>query len=298
MASKPRLARRTLAEGSAVRVLREMKIERLPVDPEAIAAHHNILVKPKPDTHDGVSGMLVKAGDAFGIMYATHIPSRGFQRFSIAHELGHYFIEGHPDQVLINGVHHSLAGFISADPFEQEADFFAAALLMPERPFRKELDKSPSGLDSIETLAKACQTSITATAIRYATVGRDGAAVILSSGNIIDCCFLSDGMKKAKGTTWLRKGTPVPPGTLTAKFNAQPENVRTAKRDAGHGLLNDWLGGDKVYRIQEEVIGLGQYGRTLTVLSCQQLSMDVLGDEDDDSFEESLVESWTPRFRR
>jgi len=34
-----------------------------------------------------------KAGDEFGIMYATKIPSRGFQKFSIAHEIGHYCIE-------------------------------------------------------------------------------------------------------------------------------------------------------------------------------------------------------------
>jgi Zn-dependent peptidase ImmA (M78 family) len=79
--------------------------------------------------------MLVKVGDQFGIMYATNIRRRGFQRFSIAHELGHYFIEAHATQLLVNGVHYSRAGFFSADPFEQEADHFAAALLMPERPF-------------------------------------------------------------------------------------------------------------------------------------------------------------------
>jgi hypothetical protein len=287
-----------LAEGTAARVLREMAITSLPVDPEAIAARHNILVKPKPDTHDGVSGMLVKAGDSFGIMYATRIPSRGFQRFSIGHELGHYFIDGHPEHVLVNGVHESHAGFVSPDPFEQEADFFAATILMPERPFRKELDKHEAGLDGIEALAKTCQTSLTATAIRYATVGRDGVAVILSSGNEIDCCFLSDGMKQAKGTTWLRKGTPVPSNTVTATFNARPANIRTAQRDVGRGRLNDWIGGDKVYSVKEEVIGLGHYGRTLTVLMCQKLSMDIDTGDSGELDEETLVESWTPRFRK
>ncbi|MGB8741579.1 MAG: hypothetical protein WCD52_15455, partial [Xanthobacteraceae bacterium] len=31
-------------------------------------------------------------GNAFGILYATHVPSEGFQRFSVGHELGHYFL--------------------------------------------------------------------------------------------------------------------------------------------------------------------------------------------------------------
>jgi Zn-dependent peptidase ImmA (M78 family) len=75
---------------------------------------------------DGVSGMLLRHGNNFGIVYATNIRSQGFQRFSISHELGHYFLPGHVDQILTEGVHVSRAGFITADPYELEADHFAA----------------------------------------------------------------------------------------------------------------------------------------------------------------------------
>jgi len=71
--------------------LRDEGITALPVDPFAIARSRDIEVKPKPDTAGGVSGMLLRHGNAFGILYATHIPSEGFQRFSVGHELGHYF---------------------------------------------------------------------------------------------------------------------------------------------------------------------------------------------------------------
>jgi Zn-dependent peptidase ImmA (M78 family) len=55
----------------------------------------------------------------------------GFRRFTIAHELGHYFIEGHVDAIFSEGsVHESRAGFISSSNFELEADHFAARLLM------------------------------------------------------------------------------------------------------------------------------------------------------------------------
>lgn len=296
--AKPRVARRSLAENSANAVLREMKIEGLRVDPEQIASDKGILVKPKPDTADGVSGMLVKVGDEFGILYATNIPSRGFQKFSIAHELGHYCIEGHADQLLASGAHYSHAGFVSADPFEQEADHFAAALLMPERPFRKMIEDHAPGLAAIEALRKACETSLTSTAIRYASLTPDGVAVILSTGDAIDWCFMSNGLKQAKGLSWLRKGTPVPGGTVTAAFNAKPENVRTGETDSGEGRLNDWLDGERVYKVTEEVAGLGQYGRTLTVLTSKVLSMRVELAGEDDEDEQDLIDSWSPRFRR
>jgi predicted transcriptional regulator len=296
VSTKPRLARKSLAEGSASLVLREMKIEGLRVDPADLATQKGILVQAKPDTAAGVSGMLVKAGDQFGIMYATNIPSKGFQKFSIAHELGHYCIDGHSDALLANGVHYSQAGFRSSDPFEQEADYFAAALLMPELAFRKEMNRHDPGLVCIEALRKACETSLTATAIRYAGLTRDGVAVILSSGETIDYCFMSEGLKEAKGISWIRKGTPVPDGTVTAAFNARPESVRTGERDGGDGRLNDWMGGERVYRVREDVLGLGQYGRTLTVLTCDGLSAEKESEYDNE--DDELIESWTPKFRR
>ncbi|HEY0329907.1 MAG TPA: ImmA/IrrE family metallo-endopeptidase [Rhodopseudomonas sp.] len=296
MSAKPRLARKSLAEGSASLVLREMKIEGLRVDPADLATRKGILVQAKPDTAAGVSGMLVKAGDEFGIMYATNIPSKGFKKFSIAHELGHYCIDGHSDALLANGVHCSHAGFRSSDPFEQEADYFAAALLMPELAFRKEMNRYDPGLACIEALRKACETSLTATAIRYAGLTRDGVAVILSSGETVDYCFMSEGLKEAKGISWIRKGTPVPDGTVTSAFNARPENVRTGERDGGDGRLNDWMGGERTYRVREDVLGLGQYGRTLTVLTCEGLSAEK--ESEYDSEDDELIESWTPKFRK
>ena len=298
MTAKPRLARRAIAQGTAALVLREMKIENFPVDPEEIANRKGIVVKPKPDTAEGVSGMLVKAGDQFGILYATNIRSKGFQKFCIAHELGHYCLDGHADALLSSGVHYSRAGFVSGDPFEQEADYFAAALLMPERLFKKSIDRYEAGLACIEGLCKQCETSLTATAIRYSGLTKDGVAVILSTGSSIDYCFMSDGLKGAKGTNWIKKGTPVPSGTVTADFNAQPENVRTGKKDAGEGRLNDWIGGDRTYNVHEQVVGLGQYGRTLTVLTCAALRAEKGYEDDDEEDEEELVERWTPRFRK
>src|SRR5262249_8815407 len=136
-----------MAKQKAENFLRQEGITTLPVDPFAIAASHNIEVKPKPDAAGGVSGILLRHGDMFGILYATHIKSEGFQRFSVGHELGHYFLDGHMDHVLPkDGIHTSHAGFVSADPYELEADQFAAGLLMPSTPFKRALGKQDAGL--------------------------------------------------------------------------------------------------------------------------------------------------------
>ena len=296
MSVKPKLARRALAEAAANAVLRQMKVEGLWVDPEAIAKSKGIVVRPKPDTASGVSGMLLKSGDNFGIMYATNIPSRGFQRFSISHELGHYFIEGHHEALLTTGVHQSRAGFMSVDPFEQEADHFASALLMPESAFKKAIEGYEPGLACVEALRNDCETSLTATAIRYSTLTSDAVAVICSTGDAIDWCFMSDGLKQARSLTYLRKGTAVPSATLTARFNAQPGNISLGQRDTGEARLSDWMGGEHNHRITEDVVGLGKYGRTLTILTCKNLSM--RAEHDDDEDEDALIESWTPRFNR
>jgi Zn-dependent peptidase ImmA (M78 family) len=282
----------------AERFLQEEGITSLPIDVIDIAESRGIVVQGKPDTAPGVSGMLIRAGDNFGIMYATHIRSTGFQRFSIAHELGHYLLEGHIDHVLPkNGEHFSQAGFTSADPYELEADHFASGLLMPSTLFQAELRKVNDGLEAIEALAGECMTSLTATAIKYAELTRSAAAVIVSTDQKVDYCRLSDSIKDLKGLSWLKKGSPVPGGTETARLNANPELVSRAERSAGELDIRMWLGGDRKVAALEEVIGLGSYGRTLTVLTCPSLEDEAYGYDDEDD-EDRLIDNWTPRFRR
>jgi Zn-dependent peptidase ImmA (M78 family) len=150
-----------MAKQSAEAYLRNNGHTSLPVDPFAIAAKHDIEVRAKPDTAEGVSGMLLRHGDTFGILYATHLNNKGFEHFSIGHELGHYFLDGHIDHVLPrDGFHTSHAGFVSADPYELEADNFSAGLLMPSTPFKRELNRRSPGLGTVEHMADLCETSL------------------------------------------------------------------------------------------------------------------------------------------
>ena len=291
MRSDPYLSASLVAE----RVFREQGISRLPVDPIALAKSLGILVKAKPASAEGVSGMLLRLGNEFGIAYATHIDNVGFQNFSVGHELGHYFLPGHVDAVLGDGhVHESRAGFRSADRYEMEADHFAATLLMPRALFRSAMRTAGDGLAGIEKLARKCNTSLTATAIRYAKCTGDPVAIVVSAGTEIHYCFMSDALKDLEGLDWIRRGDGLSSNTVTYVFNQHPRRIRCAERQEGESDLQDWFGGDRSLIGTEEVIGLGKYGRTLTVLTALDVEEQIEEIEED----EALRESWTPRFRR
>jgi Zn-dependent peptidase ImmA (M78 family) len=286
-----------MATQAAEKLLRDEGLEALTVDPFEIAANRDIVVQAKPRTHDGVSGMLLRRGNSFGIVYATHIPSLGFQRFSVAHELGHYFLDGHLDQVLSkDGVHESRTGFATADVYELEADHFAAGLLMPSTPFKRELRRRAPGLDTINALAELCVTSRTATAIRCAQLTDHAMAVIVSSANQVDYCFMSEAMKSLPQLSWIRKGSPIPSGTLTAAYIADRARYEAGDADSDELDVRAWLGGIRRALVTEEVLSLGRYGKCLTVLSSGKIGQEEFDDDAED--EDQIIDRWTPRFRR
>jgi len=282
------------AAQAAEQLIKGLGIASLPIDPFAVARDRKIEVVAKPARDAGVSGMLIRVGNEFAIAYSTHIDNEPFQRFSVSHELGHYFLPGHVDAVMDErGIHESRAGFASNDRYEIEADRFAAGFLMPRQLFFPALQKSGLGLAAVERLAALCETSLHATAIRYTQCARDPVAIVLSVGNRIDHCFMSESLKALGGIDWIRKREAVPRNTPTFAFNQDGENVRRAVRIEDNSNLQDWFGGHRSIEVSEDVIGLGRYGKTLTVL----YDID-LPSEDEEEDEAALVESWTPRFRR
>ena len=281
---------------SAERLLQDESLLELPVDLEALAQTRGIFIREMESDEEGVSGMLLRHGDTFGILYSTQIPNIGFQRFSIAHELGHYFIDGHLDQIPFDGnMHRSRAGFASNNYYEREADHFAAGLLMPTTPVRRIIDRSPSGFGSIEAIQQKTNASLTAAAIRYVGMTDEAVAIIVSSDGIVDYCFMSETMKSLERIDWLHKNTLVPSDTITESILEKSEEEQREAYTEGEVDIMAWFGGRRSVAAGEEVIGLGSYGRILTVLTCPDPIDDDYMDEISD---EALEESWTPRFRR
>lgn len=280
----------------AERLVRELGITSLPVDPIAIAMSRGIDVVERPSNLRGNSGMLIRHGEEYVIAYASHIGNEGFKRFSIGHELGHYFLDGHCDHVLPVGstVHYSRAGFGSRDRHELEADHFSAGLLMPRGLFTKEVERAGSGFEAIENLSRKCVTSLTATAIRYSQCANDPVAALVTDGGEVDYCFLSRSLRDIQSLTWLGRGSRVPPRSATAQIGADTGRIERCERFEATATLREWFGDDAPdIEIYEDAVGLGSYGKVLTILFA-----DDLPDAEEEEEEEELEESWRPTFHR
>jgi Zn-dependent peptidase ImmA (M78 family) len=264
----------------AEKVVDEIGFISLPIDPFLIAKRKDIMCEA--ENLDGCSGCLCKSGDVFGILYPSS-GNEGFKRFTIAHELGHYFLPGHPELLFPqgNGVHQSQSDFISSDQHEREADWFAAGLLMPTEMFRRAIrHEKKEGLAAIESLTATCQTSLTATAIRFSECSSEPVAIICSSGDRVDWCFLSDAMRQVKGLNPLKKGEILSPQSTTYLFNQNISNIQKNKHLEDEAYLDYWFAGAPSVKVNEDIIGLGRYGKTLTVLFTGSLS-----EEDDEDSE-------------
>lgn len=256
------------AEYAAKKLIGKLKITKAPICPFKIAKDHEITVRSKDSDKPGVSGFLMRVGGQFGIMHASHIKNDGFIRFTISHELGHYFIPGHPDKLFGNGdgIHTSRSGFISQESLELQADHFAKELLMPGFLFRQEVPKAGEGFGAIEYLSQNFSTSITATAIRYCTFAEDAVVVIMSSDKNIEWSFMSPTLSGLPNISWIKKGSLVPPNSYTCNFNKDKANITNAKQVEGWTNLSEWLEDAPEIEMKEDVVGLGSYGKTLTVL--------------------------------
>jgi Zn-dependent peptidase ImmA (M78 family)/DNA-binding XRE family transcriptional regulator len=259
---------RSIIQQRAVRILNEYQLNKLPIDPKLIANKSNILVEPNTDCEEGVSGMLLRAGENYCIIYATYLGNQGFENFSIAHELGHYFLDGHPETIFQNSnIHKSIANFISDNEIERQADTFAANLLMPENLFKDRLTEYEKGMTCIEAMAKLCNTSLTATAIRYAELTEDKVIVMLSTNGIIDYCRISNAVFDLRELEIPKKGDRILKGTATERIHSDSTLMLKKEPLYQETDFRDWLECKKSKQAVEEAKGLGKYGKVLTVIT-------------------------------
>ena len=287
--------RLTMATQCGEKLARDEGYSAFPVNPIDIARKRDIHVEKKPPEMKGISGALIFAEPNPIIIYSTEHANEGFENFSVAHELGHYFLPGHPEEIQrAGGAHMSRSGFSEGDSsIEIEADHFAAGLLMPDYLVLKTLMSGQVGLGGIRQLAEQAGASLTAAAIRAAQCAQFPLCIIVSGGEAVAYAFPSEKFKDLGRNIYLRKGSALAVGSATAALNARPSDVLAAMEMTGECQLTDWFDTDRNATLDEEVVGLGKYGLTLTVLSSEPLA---LQDDDEEDEEAALEASWTPRF--
>lgn len=125
---------------------------------EEIASAQKIKVGRRSLPNDiDFSGALLFRGDKRAILLNTAIPNVGRQNFTLAHELGHYFLQHKPDfqQSGEVGFHCSPKDMKDTHrPQEIAANRFATELLMPASQFRPMMSGAPLDYTLINHLAR------------------------------------------------------------------------------------------------------------------------------------------------
>lgn len=205
----------------------------------------------------------------FGIFIIYHpaIDGAAFPgrvRFSIGHELGHYFCEEHRETIIENRVHTSVSAFkTKGHQFEKEADKFASALLIPEK-FVDSIRgrKNFITLKDILKISEACDASVQAAAFRYVRLASERCVAIVSLRNEIQYSFSSDDAKES-GFEFLANKW-VPDKSAAARcLKADPRQIVE-----GYAHTSEWFS-ERAYgaRLWEESVRLGVGNFALTILS-------------------------------
>lgn len=159
------------ASETAAQVLRDCGIYTYPVDPALVARQNGVRVLVE-ELDDDVSGLLVKKGKKSVIaINKAHHSNR--HRFTIAHELGHYFLHLSKDKPLfVDRLVYFRNKLSSAgeNQDEIEANQFAAELLMPEHFLREALKTFPGELSDLDTFRLANSFCVSHQAMNYRLV--------------------------------------------------------------------------------------------------------------------------------
>ncbi|MEN6320345.1 MAG: ImmA/IrrE family metallo-endopeptidase [Syntrophaceae bacterium] len=280
-----------IPQAEASSFLDELGIEELPIVPVEIC--RTLGIHYSEDHLTGLDGLLILhpfTGHSI-ICVSNRITEQGRKHFTIAHELGHYCIDGlrKTEFYCSSEVVESFKSTI--DSMELRANEFAAELLMPQKIYQPLVKKLEPGWDAIKELSYKSQTSLTATAIRF---------IDLSD---YACCLI---VSRARKILWFHKSEEFRSYVQmdsrlvskdTVAFNIYQgftpadnfEDVKACK----------WLSGKGVYphtEILEWSLPLNSYGHVLTLLYDEE---GIAGwDEEDYDNEDDEVDWEPPTFHK
>ncbi|HBZ14947.1 MAG TPA: ImmA/IrrE family metallo-endopeptidase [Pantoea sp.] len=144
---------------------RNLNINLVPFDLDSFIKKINIVLE-RTELDDEVSGMLRKTDDGAWIITVNSLHHIKRQRFTLAHELGHYFL--HRNRAL-EFVDKALYRSSHMDSMEYEANNFAGALLMPREALTEFIVKYGA---TAELIAEHFNVSVLAAKIRVETLQR------------------------------------------------------------------------------------------------------------------------------
>ncbi len=164
--------------------------DRFPVDVRKVALELTPSFNPDPITMvremdlKSVEGALIpnETKSEWGILYNRNVEHVGRVNFTLAHELGHYMI--HRQDSGADGIRCGEEDMLDRDSgmaqIEQEANAFAANLMMPNHDFRQQADGQPFSFDLMSHCADRYGVSLTAAILKWLDFTKRRAIAILS----------------------------------------------------------------------------------------------------------------------
>lgn len=245
----------------------EVAGNQFPVDPIAIVRAQSEISLRRGQFGDAFDGLLEWRDGHFWIysnLERVGSPESPRERFTIAHELGHYFIDEHRN-ALINGIgrHPSFSEFQSDELVEREADLFASRLLMPEQAFTAASPKNSRGISDVLRLTKRFGTSITSTAIRYVSLADFFCAVVKWDNDGFGWSWTSRETYEKRYWRTIRSADLLPQDSATIiAMRGENDPSGFVERGAVASMWFDYVdkGGCRDEILMEQAISLGKYG--------------------------------------
>ena len=243
------------------------------VEPESIAKAEGIGVIPG-HYEDAFDGMLEHDADRFYIycnLDRVGSLSAPRARFTLAHELGHYFIDEHRNALKSGQVptHASYCDHESKNPIELEADHFASSLLMPSERFRRRAKNLATGLEGIRQLAGEFGTSLTSAAIRYTKLDITTCIIIKWDKEGYGWKWLSPSAYESRWRKTIEQPAQLIPSSATERIISGDADAENDIQRTG-STASCWFpfisaGSNRDCILLEEAMSLGRFG-ALTLL--------------------------------
>lgn len=202
-------------------------------------------------------------------------PTSGRSRFTLAHELGHYYIDDHRISLRSGAApsHRSKCDFVSKNPVEVEADHFASHLLMPTTRVVSASRREPLGMRGVLRLGEQFGTSITSTALRLTKLNLAPYAIVKWTSSQYAWKWLAHDTFAAGYRRTIEQASRVAPDSPTARALRGEKPPADGYFQAGT-TASAWFatvarGSRRDAVLIEHAIGLGEFG-VLTMLFPEQ----------------------------
>lgn len=163
-------------------LLNNLNIKNIPIDPFEICQRLYIDISYEPITQSEAL-LLIKNGSK-RIILNENIAYQSRYKFTLAHEIGHYYMRHHALQNYTCQAS-DIASFKSDKVQEHEANCFASELLMPTQYIKEDAKLYDYNAESVKMIADKYSVSLTAAAIKFLENTPDKVAIILSQNGTV-----------------------------------------------------------------------------------------------------------------